>query len=216
MIRYSEEIKKRLDEKRVSWRDFDLINEPVKTIYDLYIEDMEKKEKENMNIHTNDYQLINPHDILVKVKQKFYRIDSIENTYDPLSISNVYKIKFSDAPSRVVCDYSAPAKPNPSIDLRIDKVIFNGPATVILWKDGTKTTVKNHNDNYDAEKAVAMAIAKKALGNQGNYYNTIRKALEDAEVYNRQEIEMRFGDFILAGLLNAMKEPIEQEEKDDE
>ena len=216
MIRYSEEIKKRLDEKRVSWRDFDLVNEPVKTIYDLYMEDMEKKEKENMNIHANDYQLINPNDILVKVKQKFYRIDSIENTHDPLSINNVYKIKFSDSPSRFVCDYSAPAKPNPSIDLRIDKVIFNGPATVILWKDGTKTTVKNHNDNYDPEKAVAMAIAKKALGNQGNYYNTIRKALEDAEVYNRPAVEMRFGDFILANLLNAMNKPTDQEEKNDE
>ena len=31
------------------------------------------------------------------------------------------------------------------------------------------------NDFYDPEKGLTMAIAKKALGNQGNYYNEIKK-----------------------------------------
>lgn len=58
----------------------------------------------------------------------------------------------------------------------IDDVIFSGPATVVKWKDGTKTVVKcAKNDNFDPEKGLAMAIAKKALGNKGNYYETIRK-----------------------------------------
>lgn len=58
----------------------------------------------------------------------------------------------------------------------IDDVIFSGPATVVKWKDGTKTVVKcTKNDNFDPEKGLAMAIAKKALGNKGNYYETIRK-----------------------------------------
>lgn len=61
----------------------------------------------------------------------------------------------------------------------IEKVHFNNPATVVLWKDGTKTVVKcGENDRYDPEKGLAMAIAKKALGNQGNYYNEIRKWVE--------------------------------------
>lgn len=59
------------------------------------------------------------------------------------------------------------------------KVIFNFPATIILWDDGTKTVVKcGVDDVWDPEKAVAMCIAKKALGNDGNYYNTIRKMLK--------------------------------------
>lgn len=57
----------------------------------------------------------------------------------------------------------------------IKNVIFNPPATIVFWKDGTKTVVKATNEIYDPEKGLAMAIAKKAHGNQGNYYNVIKK-----------------------------------------
>lgn len=61
----------------------------------------------------------------------------------------------------------------------IEKVIFNDPATIIFWKDGTKTVVKcGEKDIYDAEKGMAMAIAKKALGNKGNYCNEFKKWVE--------------------------------------
>lgn len=59
----------------------------------------------------------------------------------------------------------------------IKKVIFNDPATIVFWVDGTKTVVKAHDEKYDPEKGLAMAIAKKHLGNQGNYYNTFTKWL---------------------------------------
>lgn len=106
----------------------------------------------------------------------------------------------------------------------IKKVIFNNPATIVLWDDGTKTVVKaskiktvympkesydlatvtsimsalnlkpgqyykttfddrslTYNislyDEFDPEKGLAMAIAKKALGNKGNYYNEFKKWL---------------------------------------
>ena len=63
-----------------------------------------------------------------------------------------------------------------------EKVIFNKPATIVLWKDGTKTVVKAQNDEpFDPEKGLAMAIAKKALGNEGNYFNHIKKWTEDVE-----------------------------------
>jgi hypothetical protein len=57
----------------------------------------------------------------------------------------------------------------------IKKVIFNPPATVVLWEDGTKTVVKAQDEDFDPEKGLAMAISKKALGNQGNYCNEIKK-----------------------------------------
>ena len=58
----------------------------------------------------------------------------------------------------------------------IKDVIFNGPATIVLWKDGTKTIVKSQEGEvYDAEKGLAMAIVKKAYGNKGNYFNIIKK-----------------------------------------
>lgn len=59
---------------------------------------------------------------------------------------------------------------------RIDKVIFNDPATIILWHDGTKTVVKTQNgEKYDPEKGMAMAISKKYFGNTGRYYNIFKK-----------------------------------------
>ena len=64
----------------------------------------------------------------------------------------------------------------------IKKVIFNPPATIVLWKDGTKTVVKcGEYDVFDAEKGLAMAFAKKALGNKGSYYNVINKWVETWE-----------------------------------
>lgn len=61
---------------------------------------------------------------------------------------------------------------------KIRKVIFSNPATIILWADGSKTVVKcGEHDAYDPEKGLAMAIARKALGNKGNYYNTFEKWL---------------------------------------
>lgn len=60
--------------------------------------------------------------------------------------------------------------------MSIKKVIFNPPATIVLWNDGTKTVVKcGENDIFDPEKGMAMAIAKKALGNRGNYYEIFKK-----------------------------------------
>lgn len=65
--------------------------------------------------------------------------------------------------------------------LSIKQVIFNAPATIVLWNDGTKTVVKCENEDFDPEKGLAMAIAKKAFGNQGNYYNQFKKWLPEKE-----------------------------------
>lgn len=44
----------------------------------------------------------------------------------------------------------------------IKEVIFNKPATVVYWKDGTKTIVKcGEDEHFDHEKAVAMCFLKK-------------------------------------------------------
>lgn len=65
----------------------------------------------------------------------------------------------------------------------IKDVIFNEPATIILWADGTKTVVKcQEGEGYDPEKGMAMAISKKALGNKGNYCEVFKKWLPEEEV----------------------------------
>ena len=58
----------------------------------------------------------------------------------------------------------------------IKKVIFNGPVTVVLWNDGTKTVVrKDAADPYDAEKAVLACMAKKLYENTGVFNEVVCK-----------------------------------------
>lgn len=63
----------------------------------------------------------------------------------------------------------------------VTKVIFNRPATIVMWTDGTKTVVKCNNEEFDEEKGLAMAICKKVMGNKGNYYRVIKTLLDNAE-----------------------------------
>ena len=55
------------------------------------------------------------------------------------------------------------------------EVIFNDPATIVMWSDGSKTVVKAENERFDPEKGLAMAISKRMLGNKHNYYDFFKK-----------------------------------------
>lgn len=66
-------------------------------------------------------------------------------------------------------------KPTPN---KIKKVIFNPPATIVFWMDGTKTVVKAHDEDYDPEKGMAMAFSKKFLGNNHEYYDIFKHWLK--------------------------------------
>lgn len=86
----------------------------------------------------------------------------------------------------------------PRFDLGIKDVIFNDPATIILWNDGTKTVVKvQDGDVFDPEKGLTMAIIKKLLGNQGNYYNELKKWLPKEE-------RVEFGGVSIEDAANAL------------
>lgn len=66
----------------------------------------------------------------------------------------------------------------------IKKVYFNNPVTVVIWDDGTKTIVKcqkQTGDTYSKETGLAMCIAKKAMGNEGSYYDIFKKWIPELE-----------------------------------
>ena len=81
--------------------------------------------------------------------------------------------------------------PMPSIELEgyivgrtplepIKRVIFNGPATIVIWNDGTKTIVKcQEGDTFSKELGLAMAISKKFLGNKSNFNNVFNKWIKE-------------------------------------
>lgn len=63
---------------------------------------------------------------------------------------------------------------------QIKNVIFNNPATIVFWDDGSKTVVKaNGDDAFRPEVGLAMAISKKALGNGSSYFDEFKKWCKD-------------------------------------
>lgn len=80
----------------------------------------------------------------------------------------------------------------------IKEVIFANPSTIVKWTDGTTTVVTCQDniqtiekkgkkvrtkpmpsDTYSKEVGLAMCIAKKWAGNQGNYNNIFRKYIDN-------------------------------------
>ncbi len=63
---------------------------------------------------------------------------------------------------------------------QIKKVIFNDPATIVFWEDGSKTVVKcEKGEKFDPEKGVAIALAKKVLYSKD--YSRIIASSEDVK-----------------------------------
>lgn len=82
--------------------------------------------------------------------------------------------------------FGVPVKSNkaaiPTTMPNIVDVIYNKPATIVFWDDGTKTVVKcGKHDKYTGEHGLVMAIVKKLYGNNGRYYDIIRKWLPEDE-----------------------------------
>lgn len=130
---------------------------------------MDESKKEQMLVGdlTHGYKMMDAdevikHQMLCKTIGKYLGIDPARKEYDKMCYNaQVRGIWIGD-----------------SFDIR--KVVFHDPATIVYWVDGTKTVVKaGKDDTFDPEKGLAMAFAKKALGNTGRYYNTFKQLIED-------------------------------------
>lgn len=118
----------------------------------------------------------------VKVDSIELQQDSLRDLYPNLTINGTLTPRFHYVSKEEIMKKRYKVEHTPT------KVIFNPPATIIFWTDDTKTVVKcGENDEFDPEKGLAMAFAKKKLGNKGNYYNTIRYLLENAEYQYESE-----------------------------
>ncbi len=70
----------------------------------------------------------------------------------------------------------------------VKKAIFNDPATIVFWSDGTKTVVMcGKDDKYDPEKGLAMAFCKKVMGNSGRYYKMFKDALPQPLPFRKED-----------------------------
>lgn len=107
-----------------------------------------------------------------------YVSEATASHYHISPCSDDFILKYCEADVLATIDYYNTLKE--ATKLKIKNVIFNKPATIVFWLDGTKTVVKAQpGEKYDAEKGLALAIAKKALGNKGNYYDTLKEWLPE-------------------------------------
>ena len=96
----------------------------------------------------------------------------------------------------------------------VENVIFNDPATIVFWNDGTKTVVKAQNgEAFDPEKGLAMAICKKMIGkNTGRYYETFKKWLPNA---NNDSLEEPTSIDLVSMFLGAFMTPPEEDNENE-
>ncbi len=71
----------------------------------------------------------------------------------------------------------------------IEKVIYNYPATIVWWWDGSKTIVKVHKgEEFNKEMGLAMAIAKKVFGNTTGSRAAFKKVVNMADDHSMTDI----------------------------
>ena len=121
-------------------------------------------------------------------------------------VKRKYNLEIVDCGIPSVSDWIL--EPNTTKLPEIKDVIFNEPATIIIWKDGTKTVVKcQEGEGYDPEKGMAMAISKKALGNKGNYCEVFKKWLPEEEEVNDGRVSSNDLRKVFNELAKAAKRP---------
>lgn len=105
----------------------------------------------------------------VKDVVSVYEKEEINMRNNCVTVGDVYD-SMTDAQQKV-CQYMiAEALKNAIRSFTPDSiknVIYNDPATIIFWSDGTKTIVKCMEDEeYDPEKGFMAAVTKKAFGDK--------------------------------------------------
>ena len=98
-----------------------------------------------------------------------------ENTLLTGSLKNGYRYNISGKEYNKMYKEKTPRQ---KALMFVKKVIFNPPYTIVFWDDEIKTIVKcGENEQYDPEKGLAMAMAKRLFGNHGYYYDVFKKWL---------------------------------------
>lgn len=80
---------------------------------------------------------------------------------------------------RLSIELSEPDKESSCDDITVDHIIYNDPATIVFWKDGTKTVVKKSpKEPYNKYTAFCAALAKKVYGNNSQVNKIVEAGIE--------------------------------------
>lgn len=79
-----------------------------------------------------------------------------------------------------------------TIDFRVKKIMHNGPATIVFWKDGTKTVVRlKEGDKYDPYAAFTAAVAKRLYGKNMKISEIVDRYSKDLKKIDIPEAQPR-------------------------
>ena len=96
-----------------------------------------------------------------KAREEFFKRAALRNILNPvygMTGASSDKSKSNNVISKPKMTHGCPG---------IKKVIFNDPATIVLWDDGTKTVVKcSEGDTYSEWSGLAFCICKKLMGGE--------------------------------------------------
>lgn len=83
-------------------------------------------------------------------------------------------------PNGFIKEYYCVWEEDMDIKRKIKKVIFNDPATIVYWTDGSKTVVKTMpGDEFCPEYGLSMAICKKYFGSNSAYKRYVREWIKE-------------------------------------
>lgn len=75
--------------------------------------------------------------------------------------------------------------------IQVQKVIYNDPATIVYFTDGSRTVVKRHRDDeFDEQTGLLMCIAKRFLGD--DFHRVLK---ENVPNYEKKKVMIKIGRF---------------------
>lgn len=123
----------------------------------------------------NDKEVISKIEELLKKRVREIIVPDVNEEENEMDYNNI--------PARVTNNHMKIHAPIPIIKIpEISKVVFNNPATIVFWADGTKTVVKcMEGQEFNEYYGVACAIMKRFFGNNSKASAFVEKFKEEEE-----------------------------------
>lgn len=95
-------------------------------------------------------------------------IDSLPTSVDACSRRSEFSSIATEFPKKLQGEWKLP--------LGVDKIIYNGPCTIVFWSDGTKTVVKcGYEEEFSEYTGFIAAVSKKVFGSTSAVKKIIKK-----------------------------------------
>lgn len=170
--------------KIIAW----YVDSSIKDLWKIII--IEKKHIESVSGMDINAVFGIPFNEAMRLQKRIFSYSDIEAhgkyCFDMINYINKIENEYNDCEKTVNS-----LEPQPFFQPKIEKVIFNKPATIVFWDDETKTIVKCSNeDTYSKETGLAMCICKKIYGNDNTFRKVFSKWIpeEDERIFGIHEL----------------------------